>query len=262
MKTINFLNRKGGVGKTVIAANIAYEMARSDLVLILDLDSQCDITEFFFNLNIPENIGPSAWNIRNVLQNDCSIEDACIEVADNLFLVPGSPDLDDFDFKYSQKALRDKLQAEGLKEVDYVIIDNPPSINEAVRCGLVASDHVVIVTEAENPAMTNLKKVNQQLEAIRQKLNPDLNTLGIVLNKIDQRRNLTQRNIEELKRQYQEALFDTWLSIDTSIPNSFDQRVPVRELRWRSRTVSQFQWLLQEMRLRMGEMEVKNESAQ
>ncbi|MPN26891.1 hypothetical protein SDC9_174317 [bioreactor metagenome] len=43
MKIISIANRKGGVGKTVISANLAYELSKIGyLVLMVDLDSQCD----------------------------------------------------------------------------------------------------------------------------------------------------------------------------------------------------------------------------
>ncbi|MGL5512017.1 MAG: ParA family protein [Sporomusa sp.] len=46
MKIINIANRKGGVGKTVISGNIAYELSRIGyLVLMVDLDSQCDLAK-------------------------------------------------------------------------------------------------------------------------------------------------------------------------------------------------------------------------
>jgi len=260
MKTLNFLNRKGGVGKTVVAANIAYELARTGyLILIIDLDSQCDITEFFIK---PEAKKTSELNIRNVLQNDCTIDEAAIEVTDNLYLVPGSPDLENFTHKYSQKALRDRLQSDALKEVDFVIIDNPPSINQAVKCGLVASDYVVIVSEAENPAMNNLQKVNRHIEDVQKKLNPNLSVLGIAVNKVDQRRNLTEQIMKEMKRQCGTLMFDTHISIDTSIPNSLNQKIAVRELPWRSRTVTQFQNLLNEILFRIEEKEALNEQAE
>ena len=48
MKIISIANRKGGVGKTVISGNIAYELAKKGyLVLMVDLDSQCDLSKIY-----------------------------------------------------------------------------------------------------------------------------------------------------------------------------------------------------------------------
>lgn len=257
MKTLNFFNRKGGVGKTVIAANIASELARKGYrVLIIDLDSQCDITELFLNLN-PSGKGCSKkhLNVHNVLENECGIEKAYEKVGENLYLLPGSPNIESFTLKFSQKALRDKLRSKGLSKFNYVIIDNPPSITPAVVCGLVASDYIVVVTEAENPAINNLTKLNTQIEDLRKKLNPNLSVLGIALNKIDQRRNITKRNVKKLQQLFPDILFENLISIDTSVPNSIDQRITIRDLHWRSRTVTQLQRLLDEILQRIDSKE-------
>ena len=47
MKIISVANRKGGVGKTVISANLGHELARRGFVtLLIDLDPQCDLTKY------------------------------------------------------------------------------------------------------------------------------------------------------------------------------------------------------------------------
>lgn len=228
-------------------------------MLIIDLDSQCDITELFLNFKPTEKIGSKKQlNVRNVLDNECLIEKAYVKISDNLYLLPGSPTIESFNLKFSQKALRDKFHTKGVSRFDFVIIDNPPSITPAVVCGLVASDYVVVVTEAENPAINNLDKLNTQIEELRKKLNPNLSILGIALNKIDQRRNITKRNVKKLQKNYPDLLFNNWISIDTSIPNSIDSRIPIRDLHWRSRTVSQLQRLLQEMLQRIDVKEGAN----
>lgn len=68
-------NHKGGVGKTVIATNIAYELARKGyLVLMVDLNSQCDLSKIY----LPEQYTGS--NIFHLLRQQCTLDDACIEV--------------------------------------------------------------------------------------------------------------------------------------------------------------------------------------
>ena len=48
MKIISIANRKGGVGKTVLSANIAYELSRLGyLVIMVDLDPQSDLTKIY-----------------------------------------------------------------------------------------------------------------------------------------------------------------------------------------------------------------------
>ena len=48
MKKITVWNRKGGVGKTTICINLAYELyKKGKKVLCLDLDGQANLTSFF-----------------------------------------------------------------------------------------------------------------------------------------------------------------------------------------------------------------------
>ena len=48
MITISIANCKGGVGKTIVAANLAWELARlGHLTLMVDLDPQCDLSKVY-----------------------------------------------------------------------------------------------------------------------------------------------------------------------------------------------------------------------
>src|SRR5688572_6591606 len=67
MRVISFMNYKGGVGKTTIAANIGAGLAaRGQKVLLIDLDPQANLTESFFpyiddESGLPRNTTIQQW---------------------------------------------------------------------------------------------------------------------------------------------------------------------------------------------------------
>ena len=56
MKTISILNLKGGVGKTTSAIHLAhYLVSQKKRTLLIDLDGQCTLTQFY-NVAVPKTI--------------------------------------------------------------------------------------------------------------------------------------------------------------------------------------------------------------
>ena len=83
MKVISIANRKGGIGKTTFTVNISNELTQaSNLVLMVDLDSQCDLSKIYCN-------GKCKGDVYEMLQGECEIEEAVQEVKDNLHNIPG-----------------------------------------------------------------------------------------------------------------------------------------------------------------------------
>jgi len=115
MKIISIANRKGGVGKTSIAANLAYELKkRGFLVLLVDIDQQCGLNKVFL---LDEKQG-SVANIYTLLCGESSISDACVEIEENLYMISGSRYIVHFDFYKKANSLsnclHDKRIADGL----------------------------------------------------------------------------------------------------------------------------------------------------
>jgi chromosome partitioning protein len=78
MKIISVTNAKGGVGKTTASVNLAYELRqRGHLVLLIDLDDQCDLTKIYRPLD------DASPDILHVLQGQNHILDACVEADSN-----------------------------------------------------------------------------------------------------------------------------------------------------------------------------------
>jgi len=200
MKIISIANCKGGVGKTVISGNIAYELSRMGyLVLMVDIDSQCDLSKIYR----PD--GYEGNDIFHLLRQQCRVDDACVEVSDNLYLIPGSRDIVHFDFSGTEGILLHYLKQEYLKYVDFVIIDHPPALSESALAGFVASDEVVIVSDAEEFSVANLGQLLDDLAHIKEAMKCNLHILGILVNKIDRRRKLTTVMVNELYKSFGNA---------------------------------------------------------
>lgn len=247
MKVLSISNEKGGVGKTVISANLAWELARKGyLVITIDLDQQADLTKLFLR-EAPEGY----LDIQDVLQGICTIEEVCAHVTDNLYLIPGSPDIKHFDLKNSETLLRRALKAEGLEEVDLVIIDHPPSTSEASLLGHVAATDVLIVTDTEEFSVQNISSFVEELDHIQKTMNPALKVLGVVANRVDMRRGLTRAILKELEATFGMGFFQTRVSNNTAVPTSIHQRKAVRELIWSSPVLKQLKSIADEVEERM-----------
>jgi len=250
MKIISIANRKGGVGKTSITANLAYELKkRGLLVLLIDIDQQCDLTKVF----LPEESKGSTNNIYTLLCGQSSIDEACVEIEENLYMIPGSRDIVNFNFLKKanslSKCLHDKRIAD---EVDIVLIDHPPSMSESALMGFVASDEVLIVTDTEHFSILNLGALIDDLVKIQHMNKNKFHILGIVANKVDMRRNLTKIMLAELHKGYGESVFKSWVSNDTAIPTANKAGLPVKKLHWQSRIVNQMKMIADEILERMG----------
>lgn len=246
MKTISIANRKGGVGKTTLAANLSYELSKMNyLVVMIDLDPQCDLSKIYLN-------NENGKTILEVLKGNCDIENAAVEIADNLYLVPGNKDMGHYKNVKGDAVLKEKLKHEGLGEVDFVIIDHPPNLNEGALEGFKASDEALVVTDPETFSIENLDNLLEDLAVIKNDMNSKLHILGVAINRVDLRRKLTKKKIKELKSILKEEVFKTHISNDTAIPISLDEKVPIRKLHYRSSVVSQINNLTMELLKRMG----------
>lgn len=247
MKTISVINQKGGVGKTSMTANLSSELAYKGFrVVMLDLDRQTDLTDIF----LPNgNKGP---NIVDLLQKKCTVGEATVTLSENLSIIPGSKFISKFHFKGSEGALLPITKYFASNAVDFAVLDHPPAFNNSSVAGFVASNHILIVSEAEALAIKNLKQLMDDLAEIKKKHQAPLDILGIALNKIDNRRCLTKTMLGKCRSVFGKAVFNTAIGNDTSIPTALNQNIPVRKLHWRSRTVTQFSQLADEMLQRMA----------
>lgn len=184
MRTICFVNLKGGVAKTATTVNVAAILAKchQKRVLIIDADSQCNATDFYGGDSAPLNLadllryGPPSdgdWGIQET-------EFPGVEI------LPGDESLMDLDLTkvetndVSSTVLR--VLAEDLERgdlADFVLIDCPPAFNAASAAALLAADEVVIPIKLDAFSLRGMANLMRQINNMR-KINPLLDLSGIL----------------------------------------------------------------------------------
>lgn len=183
MKTVSFINLKGGVGKTTISTNLAYILAESwDVkILFIDNDKQGNSSSWF-------NADPNMGTITNILLDGASAEEVIQHTRyPNIDLISSDIGLivANFEGIKDSKERQDDILRKSVENVknnyQFCIIDNPPDINLSVFNSLTLTDYVVIVTTPEVESLSGVYRMVEQL-ALAQKYNPSLTVLGVLLN--------------------------------------------------------------------------------
>lgn len=147
-----FTSGKGGVGKTTIAANLAYCLANHNYKVIL-----ADFDFGLRNLDILMGIEHKIiYHLGDVLKGTCSLKHAVIKDYrnENLHFLPGMPGGSEF---ICEEGLTNILEV--LKDsYDYVILDGPAGIEYGFRLSISYADTAFLVV---NPEMCSLRDANR-----------------------------------------------------------------------------------------------------
>lgn len=210
MKVIAVANRKGGVGKTTTAINIATAMAAiGKKVLVLDLDPQGNATT---SMGVDKKqCSTSSYDVLINGLNPQQAVKAC-EIP-GFYILPSTPELAGAEIELinvnkREFVLKNVLQT--LKnDYDYVLIDCPPSLNLITVNALVASDSVIIPLQCEFLALEGLTDLIKNINQIKKVFNPELKVQGIVLTMFDRRNNLSSMVEKDVRSYFGDLVYQT-----------------------------------------------------
>jgi chromosome partitioning protein len=255
MKVISVANRKGGVGKTTTAINIATAMsAIGKKALVFDLDPQGNATTSL-GLNKKQitfssyDILTRGINILNVVQKT---------FLPSFEIVPAKPDLAAAEIELINIERREQILKNALKplenQFDYVLIDCPPSLNLLTINALVASDSVIVPLQCEFLALEGLTDLIKNIERVKRNFNPNLKLQGIVLTMFDRRNNLSFMVEKDVRGYFGDLVYKTVIPRNVRISEAPSHGKPIMIYDFKSTGAQSYISLAKEVLTREGEI--------
>ncbi|EOH83319.1 AAA family ATPase [Enterococcus asini] len=209
-RIISVANQKGGVGKTTTTVNLGACLAfEGKKVLLVDIDAQGNATSGV-GIRKPDVVK----DIYDVLVNEESIEEAILPSSrEGLDIVPATIQLAGAEIELTSMMARESRLKSALEEIrdryDFILIDCPPSLGHLTINAFTASDSILIPVQCEYYALEGLSQLLNTVRLVQKHFNPGLKIEGVLLTMYDARTNLGAEVVEEVRRYFQENVYDT-----------------------------------------------------
>jgi len=239
MRSIAFINQKGGVGKTTTVVNLGACLAEAGRrVLLVDMDPQANLTSWL--------LGPASEELEDtvgeVLLGKAEISSVIVPVESaNLSLVPSGIHLSGV-----ERVLAGEMAAEGIlkrafektefeggvedpefDEYDYVLFDCPPSLGLLTLNALTCAREVIIPVQTKVLALNGVANLRRVIGVVRERLNPLLEVTGILLCMTDARTNLSREVEASSRKHFGSLVFRSMIRENVRVAESPSHFLPI-----------------------------------
>src|SRR5277367_2216545 len=224
-QTIAVLSQKGGTGKTTAVRTLTDVLRRSGArTLAVDLDPQGNLSDYF---DLPPEVEPT---IADVLAGRSSATEA---IHDDI--IPANLSLAEAELMLGGKMGREmtlrRALAKAPKEYEVILIDCPPSLGLLTVNALVAADRALVTAEAQYFALQGVEQAMEVVDLARERLNPDLQLLGVLLNLADMRTVHSREALASLQERFGEQVFDTVVRASIAYAESAERATSILDHR-------------------------------
>jgi len=205
-------NQKGGCAKTTTSVNLSGCLAHKGFrVLLIDLDPQAHAS---LGLGIDkDNVEKTIYD---VLMNNIALGDVIIKTqVEGLDVAPSNSMLSGAQLELAtvlgrESVLRISVRKLLLKQdYDFIVFDCNPSLNLVTINALVAADSILIPIQTHYYSLEGMKELFSTIDIVRERLNPELQILGILATLYDTRTKISAKMLEQIREYFKGMVFNT-----------------------------------------------------
>lgn len=251
VQVVASLSLKGGVGKTTVALGLAGAAQQHGVrTLVVDLDPQANAT-------IALDVGPTAATVAEVLDEPrrpvlrraiapsgwgegLDVLVGAEQTERHNHPDPGAKQLSRLTRALSRLTVTDgeddedgddeRDGASDLGPYRLVVIDCPPSLGQLTRSALAAAHRAVLVTDPTMFAVSGVQRAFDAVQTERRRGNPDLQPLGVLINRVRPRNAEHEYRVAELRELFGPLVLSGVLPDRSAIQQAQGACMPIQ--RW------------------------------
>ncbi len=244
---ISIANEKGGVAKTTSTLSLGGALSEmGKKVMLVDLDPQANLT-----LSLGVEPDQNVKSLVNLILDKKPVDDALLPTqVSNLTLFPSNSDIRMAErllpMQSEYHLLLKKLLQPLESNYDFILLDCPPFLGAITLNALMASNLLVLPTQAEYYSVFALKNMMAMVRQVRSLGNSDLR-YRLLLTMFDKRNGIHRSLAEHLRASFNTGVLDTVIEIDTRLRESPLTGLPIVYHAAKSRGALQYRFLAQEI---------------
>lgn len=227
-KIIAIVNQKGGVGKTTTAVNLSAALAQlSRRTLLVDLDPQGNSSS---GLGIDKT--KLKYNTYDLLLEGIAAHQIILPTPqENLSIIPAGVELAAAEIEMVSLMSREYRLKEALASLrqyyEYIFIDCPPSLGLLTINALTAADSVLIPIQCEFFALEGVSQLTNTIHLVQKHLNKTLDIEGVLMTMYDNRINLAQQVVEDVRTHFGNRVYETVIPRNVRLSEAPSHGLPI-----------------------------------